>query len=63
MEEGEQQVEEGGHQVEEEDHQVEDEEEEEEQMAVLSVLLASVCEKVDQVTLEKHQMGAPVLPS
>ena len=61
--EGNHQVEVDEQQVEEDDHQVEDEHHvaNKEQMAVLSVLLAGVCEKVNQVTLEKHQMGAPYL--
>ena len=55
--ESEHRVEEGKHWVEVGDeYQVEDEHqvEKKEQVAVLSVLLASVCEQVNQVTLEKN---------
>ena len=52
VEEGNHQIEVGEYQVEEDCHQVEDDHlvEDKEQVAVLSVLLACVCKKVDQVT-------------
>ena len=57
VEEDEHLVEEDVHQEGEDEHQVV----EEKQVAVLSVLLESVCQQMDQVTLESHQMGAGAL--